>query len=147
MPDVARVVEQRAAPLDRVEVLGERLEVGPGHAFEQRVGRHVLDVLERPDEQLAVLGADRRDREAAVAGDDRGDAVPARGRERGVPEDLGVVVGVDVDEAGRDHVAARVEHPLPVEALPDVADDPVGDGDVGGPGRRCPSRRPASRLG
>ena len=62
-------------------------------------GDHVLDVLQRADEQLAVLGPDRRDREAAVAGDDRRDAVPARRRERRVPEHLGVVVGVDVDEA------------------------------------------------
>ena len=99
VPDVARVVEERAALLDRVEVLREGLEVVPRHALEERVGRHVLDVLQRADEQLAVLGPHRRDREAAVAGDHRRDAVPARRGERRVPEDLGVVVGVDVDEA------------------------------------------------
>ena len=49
----------------------------------------------------AVLGARRRDREAAVAGDDRRDAVPARRREPRIPEHLRVVVGVDVEEAGR----------------------------------------------
>ena len=111
MPDVARVVEERAALLDRVEVLRERLELVPRHAREERVGRHVLDVLQRADEQLAVLGPHRRDREAAVAGDDRRHAVPARRGERRVPEDLRVVVRVDVDEAGRDDVARRRRAP------------------------------------
>ena len=54
-------------------------------------------------------GARRGDREPAVAGDDGGDAVVARRGERRVPEDLRVVVGVDVDEPGRDDVAAGVE--------------------------------------
>ena len=70
---------------------------------------------------LAVLGAGRRDREAAVAGDDGGDAVEARRRERRVPEHLRVVVRVDVDEPGRDDVAAGVEHALAVEVGADGA--------------------------
>ena len=50
VPDVTRVVEQRAPLLDRVEVLREGLEALPRHTREQRVGRHVLDVLERAHE-------------------------------------------------------------------------------------------------
>ncbi len=78
VPDVARVVEERAPLLDRVEVLRERLEALPRHAREQRVGRHVLDMLQRAHEELAVLGPHGRDREAAVACDDTRHAVPAR---------------------------------------------------------------------
>ena len=72
-----------------------------------------------------------RDREAAVAGDDGRDAVEARRRERGVPEDLRVVVRVDVDEAGCDDVPARVELPLAVEVGADGRDLAVRDRDVG----------------
>ena len=83
---------------DRLEVLGERLEV-PGDARGQRRRVHVLDVLERAHDQVVVLGPGRRDREAAVAGHDGGDAVVRRRPQRRVPEHLRVVVGVDVDEA------------------------------------------------
>ena len=70
VPDVRRVVQDVAVPLHRVEVLGEGLEV-PGDAGLQRGQAHVLDVLERSPDELAVLGPARRDREPAVAGDDR----------------------------------------------------------------------------
>ena len=65
------------------------------------------------------------------------------GRQVGVPEDLGVVVGVDVDEPGADDLARRVELRVAVEAVADVGDDAVGDGDVGPdvPPRPC-RRRP-----
>ena len=56
-------------------------------------------------------GTRRRDREAAVAGDDGGDAVEARRRERRVPEDLRVVVRVDVDEARARRRARRRRAP------------------------------------
>ncbi len=137
VPDVAREVDQRAPRLDRVEVLREGLELVPRHAREQRVGRHVLDVLQRAHEQLAVLGPHGRDREAAVAGDDRRDAVPTARRQRRVPEDLRVVVGVDVDEARRDDLPRGVELPAPRESGADLGDDPVGDGDVGDPPGRA----------
>ena len=78
-------------------------------------------------------GPDRRDREAAVAGDHRGDAVERRRREVRVPEHLGVVVRVDVDEPGRDDVAGRVELAVAVEALADPDDAPVVDRHVGAP--------------
>ena len=101
-------------PVDRREVLGEGGEV-PRDAGRERGDVHVLDVLERAGDELAVLGARRRDREPAVAGDDGRDAVEARRRERGIPEHLRVVVRVDVDEARRDDAVAGVEHPVAVE--------------------------------
>ena len=119
--DVRGEVQRGAAPLDRREVLGEGREV-PRDARAERLDVHVLDVLERAGDDVAVLGPRRRDREAAVAGDDGGDAVEARRRERRVPEHLRVVVRVDVDEPGRDDVPAGVEHALAVELGADGRD-------------------------
>ena len=91
-----RRILNRAA-LDRVEVLGERLEV-PRDARREGVDVHVLDVHERAGEQLTIRRPARGDRESAVAGDDRRHTVEVRRRERRVPEDLGVVMRMDVDE-------------------------------------------------
>ena len=53
-----------------------------------------------------MLGQCGRHAEPAVAHYHRGYTVPGAWRERRVPEHLGIVVGVDVDESGR-HYAAR----------------------------------------
>src|SRR5262249_45890407 len=65
---------------------------------EQRLQRHALGALERAQDELAMPGTGGRDAEAAVAHHHRGDAVPGRDRQHAVPEHLGVVVRVDVDE-------------------------------------------------
>ena len=104
--DVAAEVQDRAGVLDQLQVLVEGLEVPDDPGLEHAL-RHVFDRVQRADDRAPVLGSRRRDREAAVAGDHRRDAVPARRRQRGVPEHLRVVVGVDVDEAGGDDVPAR----------------------------------------
>mgnify|MGYP003694434243 CR=1 FL=1 len=49
------------------------------------------------------------DAEAAVAHHHRGHAVPGRDREHPIPHHLRVVVGMDVDEAGRDHEPVGVD--------------------------------------
>ena len=76
-PMYAAKLRPDAAALDGREVLGEGREV-PRDARGERRDVHVLDVLERAGDHVAVLGARRRDREAAVARDDGGDAVVAR---------------------------------------------------------------------
>ena len=53
--------------------------------------------------------AQRGEGEATVAADDRGDAVHVRRRRRGIPEELRVVVGVRVDDAGDDEQAGRID--------------------------------------
>ena len=73
--DVRGVVQDGAVPLDGVEVLGERLEV-PRDPGLQRGQAHVLDVVQRPRDQLAVLGPARRDREPTVPRHHARDAVP-----------------------------------------------------------------------
>ena len=74
-----------------------------------RVGGDVLDRFHQLGEPAFLTLAHRRERDAAVAEHDRRDAVPARRRRVGIPRDLRVEVGVDVDEPGRDVRAARVD--------------------------------------
>ncbi len=59
--------------------------------------------------QSSRLGPHRREADPAVAHHDGGHAVPGRRGEQRVPGDLPVVVGVDVDEAGRHQQAFGVD--------------------------------------
>ena len=138
VPDVGGEVEADAAALDRRQVFGEGGEV-PGDARLQGGDVHVLDVLQRARDQIAVLGVGGRNGEAAVAGHDRRDPVETRRGERGVPEDLGVVVGVDVDEPRGDDALAGVERAVTLQVAAELGDAPVGDADVGAhSGRSAP---------
>ena len=56
-----------------------------------------------------MLGGSWCNREAAVSPYDGGNAVPARGGQGVVPENLGVVVGVKIDEARRHEHSRGVE--------------------------------------
>ena len=129
--DVTAVVERRAASVDGVEILGEGLELVPGHARRQRVEAHVLHVLEGAGEKGDELGPDGCDGEATVPGDDARDPVERGGGEPGVPEHLGVVVGVDVDEPRGHDLTRGVELPVPAEAFPHADDAAFGHSDVG----------------
>ena len=68
--DVAAVVEQRRPARSTASRYCGNVSKSSHGTPAQRVEAHVLDVLQRAGEQLAVLGPDRGDREAAVAGDD-----------------------------------------------------------------------------
>jgi hypothetical protein len=138
VPHERRHVDALGAPVDGVQVLGERLEA-PVDALLEGVHRHALHVLERAHDGVAVLGPGGRDAEPAIAHHDARDPVPRRRREVAVPEDLRVVVRVDVDEARRqrqavevDHLRCRVGHQLARERH--GGDAVAGDRDVGRPG-------------
>ena len=129
--DLGAEVDVAGPLVEVVEVLGEGLP-RPRQAFVQRRAGDVLDALHQLDQPLVIGRADGGEADAAVAHHDRGDAVPARRRQLDVPRRLAVVVGVDVDEPGRDEGAVGVE--LAAAAPVDVADggdDAVVDGDVG----------------
>ncbi len=147
--DIAAVVQADSVALHRIEVVGERLEAIPRHTRLEGVEAHVLDVLQRAGDQLdAGRPLDRRDGEAAVAGNHRRDTVERGGREIGVPEDLGVVVGVDVDEAGGDHVTRSVELALSTDGVVDRDDPSARYTDIGhesGPTGAVDDRPPANR--
>ena len=117
--DLRDVVDPEVA-VELLEVLGEALPV-PAQAFLQRLGGHALDACQQLDDVVVVTGVHRRHREAAVAGDHRGDAVARRRRQLWIPQELGVVVGVDVDEPGRH-------------------DEPGGVDGARRRSRRCPAR-------
>ncbi len=134
MADVSREVERGPESADSCQVLRERLEV-PRDARVEGSGIHVLDVLERAHDRVALLRASRSDREPAVAGDDGRDPLVRRGAERRVPEDLRVVVGVDIDEARCDGATRCVEHADALEVRADLGDHTVRDSNVGHPSR------------
>ena len=104
------VVEQRSPAPHGGQVIGKGLEI-PRDTGGQAVAVHVLDVFEDADHRTAVRLAGGGDGQAAVAGDDGGHAVEGGRGQVGVPEDLGVVVGVDVDETGADDLPGGVEVP------------------------------------
>jgi hypothetical protein len=118
-------------PLEPVEVPGVALPV-PGQPVEDRRPGDVLDRLHHRREVPVVARVHGREGDAAVADDDRGHPVPARGRRDRVPGQLGVEVGVHVDEA-RGHEAAVGGDlaPAPPGHLAHRDDGAVGDPDVG----------------
>ena len=132
--DVGPKVEGDAPVGNGVQILGERLEV-PGDALGQAVHVHVFDVFQRAGDEVLVAGPGGRYRKAAVAGDHRSHPVVARGSEGRIPEHLGVVVGVDVDEAGGHHLAAGVQLDPARQPRTDLANTVPGDGDIGLPSR------------
>ena len=133
--DLGAEVDVTRLAVDVVEVLGERLPL-PRQALVQGDAGDVLDTLHQLDEAVVVGRADRGEPDAAVAHHGRGDAVPARRGELGVPRRLAVVVGVDVDVAGRHEGAVGVD--LAATAAIDLADGgdhPVVDGHISGAAR------------
>ena len=94
-----------------VEILREALEA-PVDAGAQRVERHALDMRQVAHGEVAVRGLAGRDGEAAIAQDGRGDAERRRGIDEGIPGDLRVVMGVAVDDAGRQRQAVGLHRLL-----------------------------------
>src|SRR2546422_5409595 len=76
--------------------------------------------LEVPHDEVLVGGGAGGQRESAVAHHDRGHAVPAGAGAERVPEDLRIHVRVPVHEAGRHHLAVRIDDLA--RALPDPTD-------------------------
>ena len=112
--EVGGEVQAEAVPLDRGEVLGEGGEV-PGDAG-PRAETSISSTFSRVWAiKSRCSGSGGRDGEAAVARHHGGDTVEARRGETRVPEHLGVVVGVDVNEPGCDNVTLRIEHPLAIQ--------------------------------
>ena len=139
MSDEGTHVDPLAPLIDCRQVLGKRLEA-PVDALVEGIHRHAFDVLEGPHDDVAMLRAGGGDAEAAVAHDDAGHPVPARRGQVAVPEDLGVVVGVDVDEPGSQYKPSRSITSVPLgrrqpTGSVDAGDAVALDGHVGRPGR------------
>jgi choline dehydrogenase-like flavoprotein len=72
-------------------------------AFGERGAGNVFHAFHQTDEPVAFVRRDRCEAHAAVAHHGGGHAMPAGGREVGVPGGLAVVVGVNVHPAGCEH--------------------------------------------
>ena len=132
MGHLSRDIEHARHPVEGVEIVGERLPL-PVDALVQRGARDVLDTLHQLDEEVLATRAHRREADSAVAHDDGGDAVPTRRRDVGVPGDLPVVVGVDVDPSRREHEPAGVDlTPPSLIGLANRGDATGVDGHVAG---------------
>ena len=91
---------------DKKVRLEKKLEVTCQQIERAGVGQHRR---QRFVEQVQAGVSDRPRGEAAVAADDRRDAVEARGRRVPVPEQLGVVVSVRIDESRADDLPLCVD--------------------------------------
>ena len=110
MPEQRGDVDRRAALLERVEILRKCLEWPDlAQTRVERVEAHPFDLLERLEDELAMDRLGRSDAKAAIANDRRRHAMPGRDAQHAVPQDLRVVVGVNVDEARRDDLARGVD--------------------------------------
>ena len=95
-------IDRYAGRVDSVEIFRERLEWSiRAEAFVQGVDAHAFHFFQRADDKVAMFGARRRYPETAIADDRRRNAVPGRDGQFTVPNDLCVVVGVDVDKTRR----------------------------------------------
>ena len=122
--DVDRVRE-----IDRVHVLGERLP-GEFQTFGEGGAGDVLDAFHELDQAGPIALADWGEADPAVADDAGRDAVDRRGHQIGIPRDLSVVVGVQVDEPGGDDRTGRVDGPRRLRDGADLHDHPVANPDV-----------------
>ena len=134
--DHPRHVEPLGQTVQGVEVVAVGLPV-PGQAAEDRRRRDVLDRFHHLGQPGPVLGPAGGEGHPAVADDHRGHAVPGRRGGLRVPAQLGIEVGVGVDEPGRDRQTVSLDGPSPRRLDGAHGDDAVAvDGHVGGPSGR-----------
>ncbi len=111
--DVGEHVDGLRMAVDAVE----ELRIGdpvPGKPASHRLVGDRLDPGHGEHRPIPHLRTHRGEPEPAVSDHHRRDAVPAGQRQVRIPEELRVVVRVQVDEAGRDDHPAGVEHPVGV---------------------------------
>ena len=114
------------AAVESADPVGEGVPI-PRHAGPQGREWHALDPRHHARDVVDVLRRHRRQREATVAPEHSGHAVERRRAGVGVPEQLRVVVRVQVDEARRHQHVRGVNHGVGTHAVGTVAhgDDPL----------------------
>ena len=123
------------AAVERVEIAGEAFPF-PLQTLGHGSAGNILHAFHQADQPFALFRGCGRKADAAIAHDGCGDAMPGGGRQRAVPGGLGVIMGVDVDPAGRHQRALRIN--LAGCRACDLAhfgDPVILDGDVAGEGR------------
>ena len=99
-----RMADQQTGIGGRRRLVERRHVVGKARIA--KVGGRAQQVERR---RHRAAGSERRKADPAVAGDHRGDALAGLGRHVGIDQQQVVVVGVGVDEAGRDDALGRVD--------------------------------------
>ena len=119
-----RHVESGPGTLDRIEILGKRLE-RPVHPRPQRISRHALDVLQRQHDRLARIRTSRRHRIPTIPHNHRRDAMPTRRHQVTIPRDLRVVMRMTVNEPRSQHQPRQIDHrrARPID-IADLSDPP-----------------------
>ena len=102
MTDEARGIDRRRRLVERREVIG-KARIGV-------IGRLADQVQRRRRRAMALIGQrQRRETDPAIAGDDRGDALARLCRHLGRGEQGAVVMGMHIDEPGRDYFPGNVD--------------------------------------
>ena len=108
----------RVRRVDRIEILTVGLPT-PRNALMKCCTGNVLDALHQLDQLGLTARVDGREPHTAVPHDDRGDPVPAARGHVLVPTHLAVVVGMNVDKPGRDHLPmASISRLAPPSTFP-----------------------------
>ena len=119
------------APVQAGQVLLERRPI-PGTAAQESFDGNPLDHRHHPLDVESVVRTERGDGEPAVAPEDGGDTVKNRRTGRGVPQQLGVVMRVEIDKSGADDLAGDIDgSPRRLVGRTQSGDPPVTDTDVG----------------
>ena len=136
MADERSDVRHDAAALEHLQVFRVGLEL-PLHAGAQRIERHAFDVRQIAQGEVAVRGAAGRDGEAAVADHHARHAERDGRRGERVPDELGVEVRVEIDDARREREPLRVHAGAPgAHVAADRGDAAVRNGEAAVPRRR-----------
>ncbi len=127
---IGQHVDALGGALETLHEFGECFPV-PRKSRLHGLERHRLVAGHGEHRALAVFGLARGEAEAAIADGDRSDAVPAGNRAPRIPEQLGIVMRVQIDETRRDDQPAGVKDLPRIAIQPaDLRDFPVADADV-----------------
>ena len=138
MPEQRADIDRNTCAFNGVEIFGKGLEWPVAQTGGQGICTHALDLLQRGDHQLAVFGPGRCDTKTTISGDHAGHAVPRRDGEHRVPHHLGVVMGVDVDEARRDDAVLGIDgRPRASRCLANGDDGAVTNAEIARSGGRA----------
>jgi len=119
------------ALLDGVHVVAEAFPF-PGEPLMQRGAGNILHAFHEADQPVVIGLPHGREADAAIAHDDGGGAVEGRRRHVAVPGHLAVIMGMDVDPAGRDEETRRFDFLAARRCdVADRDDDALVDGDIG----------------
>ena len=101
-------VHVELALTEKIQVIGKRLPL-PSNAFMQRSARNVFNAFHQFDQQVVIRMSHRCEPHAAVTHDHGGNPMMARRRHAIRPRRLTIIMGVNIDKAGRYQATRRID--------------------------------------